>query len=182
VHNSTAYPFFLGLAAGIGLTLAGLVLPGVITAWIVPPQPSPVHASLDSAAPSRPLSGAAAPTQTPNSAPTTAPPGPTVLPTLAATPAPQAEIEHATVDSKPGDRMRIAHTDGQGVALRSAPDDAARQPAGFLEGQQVTVIERVGGDWVRVRGDSGLEGWVPSAFLQPHPCDEPPPATCSAPN
>ena len=64
-------------------------------------------------------------------------------------------------------RARIANTDGQGVALRASPRDDDRTPRGFLEGDAVTVLERSGSDWARVRGDNGQEGWVPTRYLGP---------------
>ena len=51
----------------------------------------------------------------------------------------------------PGDLMRIVHTDGLGVVLRSAPRTDARLPAGFLEGTLVTLVEHQD-EWARVRG------------------------------
>jgi SH3 domain-containing protein len=64
-----------------------------------------------------------------------------------------------------GERMRIAHTDGLGVALRNAARLDAREPRGLLEGALVTVLEWQEPDWVRVRGDDGQEGWVPAQYL-----------------
>jgi Bacterial SH3 domain len=74
-----------------------------------------------------------------------------------------------TPDSRPapgpGEAARVAHTDGQGVVLRTAPREDARVPRGLLEGARVTVIERPEGEWAQVRGETGLEGWVPIEFL-----------------
>jgi hypothetical protein len=168
MRNSSAYPFFLGLAAGIGLTLTVLVLPGVLARWFFPPTASPVQAQAESAAESRPVRGAVPTPTAATPAPTTpaAPPTAAVA-TLAPGPTLAAAAAQPTAEPNPGTRLRIAHTDGQGVAVRSAPDDAAREPAGFLEGAQVTELERAGNDWVRVRGDGGLEGWVRAAYLEP---------------
>src|SRR5205085_194279 len=68
-----------------------------------------------------------------------------------------------------GEQARVAHTDGVGVVLRSAPSMDARQPRGLLEGQQVTILARSGSDWVRVQAvdASHQEGWVPSSYLEP---------------
>src|SRR4051794_1467048 len=74
-------------------------------------------------------------------------------------PAPDVPAPH------PGETARVAHTDGQGVVLRTAPRADARVPRGLLEGARVTVIERPDGGWAHVRGDNGLEGWVPIEFL-----------------
>ena len=75
----------------------------------------------------------------------------------------------AVVPTFVAERMRIAHTDGLGVALRNAPRPDAREPRGLLEGALVTVLERQEPDWVRVRGDGGQEGWVPAQYLLPAP-------------
>lgn len=65
------------------------------------------------------------------------------------------------------ERMRVANPDGEGVVLRASPRVDDRTPRGLLERTTVTVLERVGGDWARVRADSGLEGRVPTAYLAP---------------
>lgn len=72
-----------------------------------------------------------------------------------ATPLPSAE------------RLKIANTGGVGVALRGSPNDADRLRVGLADGAGVTVLERQGADWVRVRGDGGQEGWVPARYLTP---------------
>ena len=63
------------------------------------------------------------------------------------------------------DKGRIANTDGAGVVLRNSPNDGDRRPAGFLDGTNVTVLERSGNDWVQVRADNGLQGWIPARYL-----------------
>ena len=62
--------------------------------------------------------------------------------------------------------LEVVNTDGQGVVLRSAPEDAARLPRGFMEGARVTLLG-VEGEYARVRGANGQEGWVPSQDLAP---------------
>ena len=64
-----------------------------------------------------------------------------------------------------GTHMRVAHTEGQGVVLRTAPRLDARVPRGLLDGVPVTVIELSGAGWVRVRDDNGLDGWVLAQYL-----------------
>ena len=59
----------------------------------------------------------------------------------------------------------VAHTDGVGVVLRSSPKDSDRMPRGFMDGAEVTVLERQGTDWVRVRGPNNQEGWIPAKYL-----------------
>jgi SH3-like domain-containing protein len=105
--------------------------------------------------PTRALSGAAAPLQ--NVAQPAAPEAdaqPTSAPAAAPTTAPAT------------DKARVAHTDGTGVVLRASPQDADRTPRGFMDGTDVTVLERQGSDWARVRGPNGQEGWIPARFLE----------------
>ena len=64
-----------------------------------------------------------------------------------------------------GDKGKIANTDGAGVVLRNSPNDGDRRPAGFLDGTNVTVVERAGNDWVQVRADNGLQGWIPARYV-----------------
>jgi hypothetical protein len=65
-----------------------------------------------------------------------------------------------------GERMRISGTDGRGVLPRNSPHDADLTTRGFIEGWEVTVLER-SGDWARVRGPNGQEGWIPTRYLSP---------------
>jgi hypothetical protein len=65
----------------------------------------------------------------------------------------------------PGEQVRVANTDGAGVALRSAPDDSTRSGRGLAEGSEVTVLEREA-EWARVRSANGLEGWIPTQYLR----------------
>lgn len=68
-----------------------------------------------------------------------------------------------------GQSAVVANTEGVGVVLRSEPRDNARVPRGLLEGTRVTVLERAGDTWVRVRAENGQEGWVPATYLRPLP-------------
>jgi hypothetical protein len=70
-----------------------------------------------------------------------------------------------TADVAPGERLRVSGTDGQGVLLRTAPDDAGVTTRGFIEGWEVVVLERSGADWARVRGPNAQEGWIPTRYL-----------------
>jgi hypothetical protein len=68
------------------------------------------------------------------------------------------------------DNTELAHvtnTQGQSVVLRASPREDDRTPRGFMDGDPVTVLERSGADWARVRGDNGREGWVPRRYLAP---------------
>jgi hypothetical protein len=86
---------------------------------------------------------------------------------VAPTPISSPSVPTPVVPVAAAERMRIAHTDGLGVALRSAARLDAREPRGLLEGALVTVLERQEPEWVRVRGESGQEGWVPAQYLVP---------------
>ncbi len=96
-------------------------------------------------------------------------------------PAPQAQAQaqaQPAVEAKPEAQptvqptatvqtgvAHVAHTDGVGVVLRSSPKDSDRMPRGFMDGTEVTVLERQGTDWVRVRGPNNQEGWIPAKYL-----------------
>ncbi|HEY3057971.1 MAG TPA: SH3 domain-containing protein [Chloroflexota bacterium] len=64
------------------------------------------------------------------------------------------------------DAAHVAHTDGVGVVLRASPRDNDWTPRGFLDGDAVTIVERQGKDWARIRGPNGQEGWVPTKYLE----------------
>jgi hypothetical protein len=85
-------------------------------------------------------------------------PAPASQPAPAAQPAPTPAVAD-------GERVRISGTDGQGVLLRTAPQDSSVTTRGFIEGWEVTVLERSGADWARVRGPNGEEGWIPTQYL-----------------
>jgi len=61
----------------------------------------------------------------------------------------------------------IANTDGAGVVLRNSPNDADRERAGLMDGAHVVVLEWSGTDWLHVRADNGLTGWVPAQYVIP---------------
>jgi hypothetical protein len=115
--------------------------------------PAPVAAD-PTAQPSK--SGPAAATQptavaTRGSAPAT--------PTTAATVRPTA-----TSTASAGATRRIVNTDGQGVALRGSPGGDRLPGKGYDEGATVTAFEQ-SGQWTRIRGADGREGWVLSVTL-----------------
>ena len=80
---------------------------------------------------------------------------------------PASEAAPALNPTPVADRFRVANTDGLGLVLYTAPRRDARVPRGLLEGTHVTVLERVGSEWARVRADNGQEGWVSAAYLDP---------------
>jgi hypothetical protein len=73
----------------------------------------------------------------------------------------------ASSDIRAGGRAQVVNTDNQGVILRTAPRPDARVPRGLMEGSRVSVVDRSGPEWVHVRGDNGLEGWIPARYLKP---------------
>jgi SH3-like domain-containing protein len=110
-------------------------------------------------------SSASATSVRPGQTPTQATAKPTA--TAGATGRPVAAAGTSTPAARPtqmdGD-YRVANTDGLGVALRTAPNGDRLPGKGYDEGATVTVIER-SGDWARIRGPDGREGWVPAATL-----------------
>ena len=77
--------------------------------------------------------------------------------------APRAPVQATATPSAPV--AHVAHTDGVGVVLRASPRDKDWTPRGFMDGTEVTVLERQGADWVRVRGPNNQEGWIPARYL-----------------
>jgi hypothetical protein len=91
-----------------------------------------------------------------------------VIPVADSTAVPTAApLPTASTDSRSDGAVRVVNTDGLGVVLHSAPRKDARQPRGFLEGTRLTVLERSGDQWARVRGENGQEGWVAAQYLSP---------------
>lgn len=70
-------------------------------------------------------------------------------------------------------QLRIAHTDGSGVAVRDACDDESRVSApgeGIREGALVLPITEGTGDcaaWMHVQAPDGRRSWVRSRYLEP---------------
>ena len=76
------------------------------------------------------------------------------------TPPPMATLVVAGV------RRRVANTDGQGVALRASPGGERLPGRGYDEGAVLTLLEQRG-QWARIRGEDGREGWVLAVTLVP---------------
>jgi hypothetical protein len=140
------------------VALLGGLLVGGIVAWQIGldgrtqlPSIDVMGARVESRPPTRALSGAtsAAPAATVASQATNSPPAakPTTRP-----------VEDSA-------EAHIANTDGEGVVLRASPRDNDWTPRGFMDGDAVTVLERQGNDWARVRGPNGQEGWVPARYV-----------------
>jgi hypothetical protein len=160
--------------AAILAVLAGGILAGLIVAWNLTAGPS-ISGQFDptrlqgSEQASRKLSGyqpcaagasACAPDKLVNSA---------AEPPRDAAPVAQGPVrpELAPQDAPARDSATVAGTDGTGVVLRASPRDDDWTPRGFMDGAQVTVLERVDADWARVRGENGQEGWVPARYIKP---------------
>lgn len=94
-------------------------------------------------------------------------PASAVEPAPAAAPAAPAPATDAPSPLAVNRSARVANTEGVGVILHTAPRTGARAPRGLLEGAQVTIVEASGADWVRVRTQNGLDGWVPTRYLAP---------------
>jgi SH3-like domain-containing protein len=87
------------------------------------------------------------------------------------TPQPKASatpVRAATAAPSPqaGERVRIANTDGIGVALRDGPGGNRLPGKGYDEGVTVSVLERQGA-WAHIRGDDGRDGWVLAVTVPP---------------
>jgi hypothetical protein len=149
--------------AVVGLPAAGSLAEGWL-AWIreprgqaatnlVLPRPPAVDAQPDQAAPTP---SGPAPTATP------APSRNVVSPTSPA----GAATPRATPTRGPssGTARRIVNTDGRGVALRASPGGDRLPGKGYDEGATVDAFES-SGDWTRIRGSDGREGWVLSVTL-----------------
>jgi SH3-like domain-containing protein len=81
----------------------------------------------------------------------------TVAPTVAATrtPTPTAGVTR-----------RIVNTDGRGVALRASPGGDRLPGKGYDEGATVQAFES-NGQWTRIQGSDGRQGWVLTVTLAP---------------
>ncbi len=136
-----------------GLIFGGFVFWQMSRGAVSAPSIEILAASTESRPPVRALSGAINPPQAAAAAA-----APTALPQPTTPPQP-------TRAANP-DAARVAHTDGVGVVLRASPHDNDWTPRGFMDGDAVTILERKGDDWVRVRGPNDQEGWVPAKYLE----------------
>jgi hypothetical protein len=96
------------------------------------------------------------------------------LPALAtATPAATTPVSTSAPQVATGQQLRVTGTDAQGLFLRAEPNtDPSNPPLKTLpEGAIVTVIGEpttaAGRTWLRIRDESGSEGWAASDFLKP---------------
>jgi hypothetical protein len=89
--------------------------------------------------------------------------------TDAGPPVPAASEDQANATNAVSERVKIANTGGIGAILRAEPP-SGHQVAGLRDGVTVTVLEhRTVGDteWLRVRTDEGVEGWVYGKLVGP---------------
>lgn len=124
----------------------------VLAATLVPQEgaaQAPTSTARPAQAPIRPTTQAAPPVA-PATRPTTA--------------APTATPPDRTLPTER--QLRVANTDGLGVALHTAPGGDRLPEKGYDEGATVTVIGQ-SGDWVHIRGADGRDGWVPAVTLSP---------------
>jgi hypothetical protein len=161
----------LGIVALLVIGIGVLVLSGQLVQVTIPrflvhvADATPRYRPIDGATPVTKLSAAAlaanpvtlaTPLTDPAMAPAAAPaPEPAVVPLV------------ATQKLAVGSRARVANTDGMGVVLYGAPRPSARQPAGLLEGTNVTVLELADAEWARVQADNRQTGWIHAEFLAP---------------
>jgi len=106
------------------------------------------------------LPPASTPRPAPTVAPTQAAPAATAKP--AVVPTPRATPTSAAA----GVPRRVVNTDGRGVALRGTPGGDRLPGKGYDEGATVMAFETVG-EWTRIKGGDGREGWVLSVTLAP---------------
>src|SRR6266851_4842959 len=160
--------------AAILVVLAGGILAGLIVAWYLTAGPS-ISGQFDltrlqgSDQAARKLSGHQPCASGANACTADTPASSTVD-----QPADAARVVEASVrpdippqDAPASDTATVTGTDGTGVVLRASPRDDDWTPRGFMDGAQVTVLERLDADWVRIRGDNGQEGWVPARYITP---------------
>jgi hypothetical protein len=104
---------------------------------------------------------------------TPAPAPPTIAPAQRSAPsAPTAAAASptraatATALATGGQARRVVNTDGRGVALRATPGGDRLPAKGYDEGVTVQALEQ-SGEWTRIRGSDGREGWVLTVTLAP---------------
>jgi hypothetical protein len=106
--------------------------------------------------------GLAPPVAAPTTVASNARPAP--QPTTVPTPVPtRAATATAVVE---GQTRRVVNTDGRGVALRATPGGDRLPGKGYDEGATVQAFEQ-SGEFTRIRGADGREGWVLSVTLAP---------------
>jgi hypothetical protein len=163
------------LGALIVLGIVGTFAASGVRAWLAwVNEPAGTPGSILGVALTRPVATPNAANQASAATATPVGPPPTIAPagrpaTAASTPASVGPTGRPAAVASPsaaaqGERRRIVNTDGQGVALRTAPDGERLPARGYDEGTTVTVLERQGA-WTHIRGDDGRDGWVLSVTV-----------------
>jgi uncharacterized hydrophobic protein (TIGR00271 family) len=137
----------------------------------VPPTPTPTS----TATPTPDLTAtstwtpSATPTATATEVPTstaTPSPAPSATPILTPTASPTPTLT-ATPTPTPLITGIVANTDGRGVRVRAAP--GGQTVTAWREGTRVTLlagpVRADGRDWLRLRDESGLAGWVAAEYV-----------------
>lgn len=160
----TRLPSFRVALAGLGVLAAVAIVvirPGVQgwLAWVNEPfgqATKPFVLGPPNVGTPAPAAGQTSAAATPAAKATTA---------AAATTAPTA-VAKRTPTPTAGVTRRIVNTDGRGVALRASPGGDRLPGKGYDEGATVQAFES-SGQWTRIRGSDGREGWVLSVTLAP---------------
>jgi hypothetical protein len=83
-------------------------------------------------------------------------------------PPPAPDDQAAADDATTSEHVKVANTGGLGAILRAAPP-AGKQVAALREGTALDVIEHTtvadGSEWLHVRTQDGVEGWVFSKLV-----------------
>jgi hypothetical protein len=88
-------------------------------------------------------------------------------PAVRATAAPAVRVTPSpTASTASGVTRRVVNTDGRGVALRGSPGGDRLPGKGYDEGATVQAFES-SGEWTRIQGSDGRQGWVLSVTLAP---------------
>ena len=87
---------------------------------------------------------------------------------------PPGEPQPTSTPTPTRERVLVANTGGRGGVLRAAPV-SGRQVAALRERQVLEVLERTsvqGAEWVHVRTDTAVDGWIAGAIVEPVPSAE----------
>lgn len=141
--------FTLGFLLAIALLFfAGVTATRFFIARLTAPPPRPVF---------------------PNDNPTpvdTPPPAPSPEAATAPAPPPETTVESTSTPSANEYTARVSQP--VGLILRSEPTQQSEQLGGVAFNQEVVVLETSpDGEWLRVRLDSGAEGWIKGGNIEP---------------
>jgi hypothetical protein len=152
----------------VGLTVSVAVLRPALEGWLAWVN-TPFMRQDRSFGLAPPVAVPASGAQPGQTAPTAAAAPPTISAaarsTAAAAPTAPTRVATAT-PVLDGQTRRVVNTDGRGVALRAAPGGDRLPAKGYDEGATVQALEQ-NGEWTRIRGSDGREGWVLTVTLAP---------------